>query len=227
MTKKTNAKAPAVNKLNGLTPARKAALPSLRASAFNAGVTRGELVSRLFALCGATPSPELFGASSLALRVGYMAAALRNKGDNRDQLVLFAHCASAIENRQTKGKAHKAMSVGDEQAYSSAKAKLSTLCKDAGVLNPSANSKALAKRAPGGKPAKAAKNAKGAVAPKVPSFTNDNDLRGYIASQRVAMLGVMTKAIVAAAKAKTPIQNETSSAIQDALALLAGIAPTK
>lgn len=221
---KSTAKVATVKALNGLTPARKAGLPSLRTNSFNAGVSRGVLVASLLSVCGTTPNADLFAAASMAIRVGGMAAALRNKGDNRDDMVLLAHCQTAIVGRQTKGEKHIAMSVGDAAAYSSAKAKLSTLCKDAGVLNPSLNAKPVATRAPGGKPAAAAKTeAKSATAPKVPTISNDNDLRAYVAQQRVALLGVLAKASQLAKTGKA-IKNETSTAIQDACAILAKLA---
>ena len=103
---------------------------------------------------------------------------------------------------------HMAAAVGD-------------LCRDAGVTNPSLNAKASDKRAPGGKPAKAAKTAKAAGKPVVPTITNDNELRAYVASQRVAMLATMAKA----SQCKK-ILPATASAIQDAMTILATIAPT-
>lgn len=213
---KNVAKVATVKALNGLTPARKAGLPTLRSNAFASGVSRGVLVASLLSVCGTTPNDELFAAATMAIRVGGMAAALRNKGDNRDDMVLFAHCLSSIEGRQTKGEKHVAMSEGDAAAYSSAKAKLSTLCKDAGVQSPSLNAKPVATRAPGGKPAKAAKTETKATAPKVPTITNDNDLRTYIKTQRVAMLAVLAQA----SQGKN-VLNATSTAIQDACAILA------
>lgn len=208
---KNVAKVATVKALNGLTPARKAGLPTLRSNAFASGVSRGVLVASLLSVCGTTPNDELFAAATMAIRVGGMAAALRNKGDNRDDMVLFAHCLSSIEGRQTKGEKHVAMSEGDAAAYSSAKAKLSTLCKDAGVQSPSLNAKPVATRAPGGKPSKASKTETKAPAAKVPSISNDNDLRSYATIQRKAMLAVLAKA----SQCKT-LKPATISAIQDA-----------
>lgn len=129
--------------VNKLTNAQRTALSTVRANAFNSGVSRGTLVRSIAASLGARPSMTLYNAGKLTLQIGLMAAALVNKGDNRDAKALFAHCEERItlyQGHGGTGKLRKGMkgrrSKDEEEAYASARVQISQLMKLAGVKVP-------------------------------------------------------------------------------------------
>lgn len=211
-----------VKALNGsplakLTPARKTGLEALRTAAISEGNAAGNfaeaqetVAKRFHAVCTATPDSILYEAARRYYMVGRMVAYLIRKGRNEDVMVLTAECAATYDAK-TRAKGSEG-----RLAYDSAKVLLSGLCKRAKVQSPTANSSDVEKRAPNVKP----KSEKKAPVAKVPTITNDNDLRAYVAGQRVAML-----AVVARASQCKALKNETTSIIQEAMALLAKLAP--
>jgi hypothetical protein len=128
-----------------LTPAQHANLAPVRRAAFSAGVSRSAVVAAVATACGSRPSLSLYNATKLELQVGFMAAALRRKGDNREDAILFAHCLDRLQNYQGHGGSGKLRdgmkgrrSKDEEDAYGSARVLSSAIFKEANVRNPEA-----------------------------------------------------------------------------------------
>lgn len=123
--------------------ARMAALAHVSRAAFGSGVARSAVIAACFAACGKSPVLSLYGAVKLELQVGFMAAALARKGDNRGEVALIAHCRTRLSSYAGfggKGKV-KTGQLGrrtkeEEEAYASARVLVSGVFRDAGVKIP-------------------------------------------------------------------------------------------
>lgn len=80
----------------GLTAARKAALAPVRNAAFTSGKSGHAVDAAVKAALGRSPIKALYKAVRDELVIGFMAAALVNKGDNREDSVLLDDCRLKI-----------------------------------------------------------------------------------------------------------------------------------
>jgi hypothetical protein len=216
MASRSTAAAATVDALNGSTSLN---LANLTKHAVLEGTSSHDAAASFKRVCGAKPSKATFAKAREAYVVGRMVAAFINKRDNRDPMLITAACREGYALFVAK-KSKEAKGSPMRLAYGTAKALLTGICKRAGVANPSANAGEGNKGKTGGKPAKAAKTAKGAKTAAVPTITTDAELRAYVATQRVAML-----AVVAKASQGKKLLNETTTAIADAMDILAKLAP--
>lgn len=217
-----------VNKRNAspkLTAARKTALAGVRRAAFNSGTSRNAVIAATRAALGSKPILMLYTAGKLELQIGFMAAALAAKGDNREPEGLMDHCRDRLVNYQGfGGKAklragQKGRRTKDEElAYGSARVSVSAIMKDAGVRIPeSRGGDTSATRKP--RPASKA-TAKAAAEPQrkaTPKFRDKAALIQYCQLQHAAMLATLNKNATLA-------PNELKSAVQDFGAALKKIA---
>lgn len=127
------------------TAAKQSALAGVRNAAFGSGVARSAVVTATLAACGAKPILSLYNGAKLELQVGFMAAALVRKGDNRSPAIIMDACRDLILNYQGHGGTTKLRSGSkgrrnalQEAAYGSARALVSGIMKDAGVTVPEA-----------------------------------------------------------------------------------------
>jgi len=126
-----------------LNAAQSTALKMVRTRAFDSGVSRNALIASVAAALGPKPTLTLYNAGKLALQVGFMAAALARKDDNREPSALFADCEAKItlyQGHGGAGKLRKGMkgrrTKVEEEAYGSARVLISKLMSDAGVKVP-------------------------------------------------------------------------------------------
>lgn len=207
---KKNARKPA------LTAARKTALAGVRRAAFNSGTSRNAVIAATRAALGTKPVLVLYVAGKLELQIGFMAAALAAKGDNREPEALMDHCRDRLANYQGfGGKAklragQKGRRTKDEElAYGSARVSVSQIMKDAGVRVPESRGGDTSKtRAP--RPATKATAAKAAEPTRKanPKFKDKAQLIQYCQLQHAAMLATINKNAAIA-------PNELKSAVQD------------
>jgi hypothetical protein len=123
--------------------ARRTALAGVRRAAFQSGTSRNAVIAATFAALGARPVLALYNAGKLELQIGFMAAALARKGDNREPEKLMEHCRDRLENYQGFGGTAKLRSnmkgrrtKAEEEAYGSARVLVSGIMKEAGVRIP-------------------------------------------------------------------------------------------
>lgn len=183
-----------------------AALGRVQSSAFNAGESRGRLLSEIAQACGPRPNLVLFEKVRLAVVVGYMASALARKGDNRTDKVLFAHCRDRILNYQGangNGKLRNGQkgrrSQQEEDAYGSARVLASRLWEAAGVkvptksgTNSNSKAKAAAKKGATGKQA-SSKSDNDNSKPAIRKIASAEKLVEYALIQGKAMQGTLNK----------------------------------
>jgi hypothetical protein len=199
-----------------MTTARTTALAGVRRAAFNSGTSRNAVIAATRAALGAKPILMLYNAGKLELQIGFMAAALAAKGDNREPEALMTHCRDRLLNYQGFGgkaklrQGQKGRRTKDEElAYGSARVSVSQIMKDAGVRVPETRGgDTAATRKP--RPASKATAAK-AVEPTRkanPKFKTKGELVAYCQLQHAAMLATINKNAALA-----PI--ELKSAVQD------------
>lgn len=213
-----NKKAAAKN-VARFTAARKLALAGVSKAAFHSGTARNAVIAATFGAAGKKPTLTLYRAIKLELQVGFMAAALARKGDNRAATDLIEHCRSRLTDYAgfggkgklktgQKGRRTKA----EEDAYASARVLVSGVFKDAGVTVPEtrggdtsgtrgANTKPKAKTV---KAAKAANDAQ----PVVKRYKDKPALIQYAAIQAAALLSTVNRnAAIAPIELKSAIQD--------------------
>jgi hypothetical protein len=190
-----------------------AATASVQSAAFNAGTSRNVLLNALFAACGAKPKLALFNAVSRAVVVGYMAAALARKGDNRPEATILAHCVDRLDNYQGAGGTAPLRSGmkgrrtdAEEAAYVSARNLTSRAFADAGVTVPTKSGKASGKGKAKGTTSKATKGNKAEASdkPAVRTFKNAEELCAYALIQAKAMQATLSQTIVATKNTGVP-----------------------
>jgi hypothetical protein len=198
-----------------LTAARTAALAGVRRAAFNSGTSRNAVIAATRAALGAKPILMLYTAGKLELQIGFMAAALAAKGDNREPEALMDHCRDRLNNYQGfGGKAklrtgQKGRRTKDEElAYGSARVSVSQIMKDAGVRIPETRGgDTSATRKP--RPASKATAAKAEPTRKAnPKFKTKGELLQYVQLQHAAMLATLNKnAVIAPVELKSAVQD--------------------
>lgn len=130
-------------KARAFTAAQSSNLKAVRTAAFQSGTSRNAVVAATFNALGRKPVLTLYNAGKLELQIGFMAAALARKGDNREPDALMSHCRDRLTNyggfggtaklrKGLKGRRTK----DEEQAYSSARVQVTGIMKDAGVNVP-------------------------------------------------------------------------------------------
>lgn len=208
-----------------LTAARTTALAGVRTSAFNAGVSRSAVIAAVASACGKKPIMALYTAAKLELQIGFMAAAMARKGDNRPGETLMGHCRDRLANYGGFGGTAK-LRAGqkgrrtkiEEDAYGSARVSCSSIFKDAGVTLPESRGGDTSKTRAARPAAKAtAKVAANDGKPVVRSFKDKAALIGYARIQGAAMLATLNKNARIA-------PNELKSAVQDFNAAIAKLA---
>lgn len=181
-----------------------AALGRVETDALTAGTSRSTLLASVYAAAGAKPTLVLFEKVRLAAVVGYMAAALIRKGDNRPVATIRTHCRDRILNYQgangsgklRKGQKGRRNQV-EEDAYMSARVLCSKLWNDAGVKvptksgsNSNSKEKAAAKKTAKGKAAKAEPKSD---KPAIRKFRSAEEFVQYALLQGKAMQGSLNK----------------------------------
>lgn len=223
------AKGANASKAFALTAARKTNLANVRKAAFASGAARSTVIAATFAACGKSPVLALYNATKVELQIGFMAAALARKGDNREPDALMEHCRDRLANfagfggtgKLKNGQKGRRTKV-EEDAYGSARVLVSSIFKDAGVKVPEARGgDTSATRSPGGAakgkaPGKAEAPAK-AEKPTTPRCKDKGELVAYLLLQSKAMLATINRNAKVA-----PI--EAKSAVQDFAAALAKLA---
>jgi hypothetical protein len=185
--------------------ARLVALAGVRNAAFQSGTSRNAVIAATTAALGAKPPLSLYTAGKLELQIGFMAAALARKGDNRAPEALMSHCRDRLANyggfggtgklrADQKGRRTKV----EEEAYASARVSVSGIMRDAGVRVPETRggdtSKTRAAR-PAAKAVKGAKVAANDTRPATPRFTDEAALVQYVQLQAKAMLNALKSAV--------------------------------
>lgn len=196
--------------------ARKAALAGVSKAAFNSGVARSAVIDATAAACGRAPVLSLYNAVKLELQIGFMAAYLARKGDNRAEPVLIEHCRSRlVEYAGFGGSAKlKAGQKGrrtklEEDGYGSARVLVSSVMKDAGVKVPEARGGDTSKtRGANVKPKAAASKPANDAKPAVRRYKSKEQLIEYAGIQAAAMLSTMNRnAAIAPIALKTAVQD--------------------
>lgn len=201
-----------------LNAARKEAFAGVRQAAFNSGVSRTVLVNATAATLGKKPSLALYTGAKLEIQIGYMAAYLARKGDNREPVALMEHCRSRLTKYAKfggtaalkKGQAGR-RTKADEDAYASARVLISGLMKDAGVTVPDPRggdtSKTRNAQTPKGATKTAAKAANDAK-PAIQRFKAPADVLAYAALQSKAMLSTINRnAAIAPVALKSAVED--------------------
>lgn len=208
-----------------LSSAAKAALAGCRKAAFQSGASRNAVIAAVSAALGRKPVLTLYNAGKLELQIGFMAAALARKGDNREPEALMAHCRDRLTlyaGFGGKGKLKQGQkgrrTREEEEAYASARVQVSGIMRDAKVNVPEARGGNTASTR---KPRAGAKATKGKPAndtkPVTRKYADKAALVAYLALQGKAMLTTLNKNAKIA-----PI--ELKSAVQDFNAALAKLA---
>lgn len=198
--------------------ARKASLAGVRRAAFNSGTSRNAVIAATSAALGRSPVVALYVAGKLELQIGFMAAALARKGDNRPDETLMEHCRDRLTNYQGFGgkqKLRKGMkgrrTKAEEEAYGSARVLVSGIMKEAGVRVPESRGGDTSKTRSARPAAKAtSKQAQAAndTKPAVHRFGSKEKVVAYLQQHGAAMLATVNRS------AKfVPI--EAKSAVQD------------
>jgi hypothetical protein len=208
-----------------LTSAQASNLASVRRAAFASGTSRNAVVAATRAALGAKPVQTLYAAGKLELQIGFMAAALARKGDNREPDALMAHCRERLTvyaGFGGKAKLRKGLkgrrTKDEEAAYLSARVQTSGIMKDAGVRVPESRggdtSKTRAKNGTkkGQGKAKVAANNNRPLSPKCKSAA---EMVAYALVQAKALQATMNKsAAVCPAALGTAINAFVSAAIE-------------
>lgn len=224
-----NKKAAAKNAAR-FSAARKLALAGVSKAAFNSGTARNAVIAATFSAAGKKPVLALYRAIKLELQIGFMAAALARKGDNRAEATLIEHCRSRLTEYAgfggtaklkagQKGRRTKA----EEDAYGSARVLVSGVFKDAGVIVPETRGGDTSKtRGANTKPkAKAAKQAANEnEKPIVRRYKGKAELIQYATVQAAALLATVNR------NAKFA-PNELKTAIQDFATAVKALAATE
>lgn len=197
--------------------ARKAALAGVRTAAFNSGTSRAAVVAATRAALGAKPVIVLYQAGKLELQIGFMAAALAAKGDNREPAVIMDNCRDLLLHYQGFGGKEKLRNgmkgrrtKEQELAYGSARVSVSAIMRDAGVKVPESRGGDTSKTR---KPRPASKaTAKAAAEPNArkasPKFKTKAELLAYCQLQHAAMLATLNRnAAMAPIELKTAVQD--------------------
>lgn len=132
------------NKAKRFTAIQAGNLRAVTSAALNMGTSRTAAINALRAATGAKPLLTLWNGARDALIVGFMAAYMIRKGDNRpaDELVERSRLVigPTYAGATTKGKLPKSKvgrrSKPEEAAYLSARVQVSGLAKEAGVTIP-------------------------------------------------------------------------------------------
>ena len=127
------------------TAAQASNLKSVRNAAFQSGTSRNAVIAATFAALGKKPILALYNAGKLELQIGFMAAALARKGDNREPDTLMSDCRTKLTLYQGFGGQAK-LRAGmkgrrtkvEEEAYGSARVQVTNIMRDAGVNVPEA-----------------------------------------------------------------------------------------
>lgn len=216
-----------LNKSNKLSAARRANLAAVRTAAFTSGTSRNAVLAATLAACGRSPIMSLYAAARQELQIGFMAAALARKGDNREPTVLMDHSRERLDSFQGfggKGKLRTGMkgrrTKQEEEAYASARVLVSGVFRDAGVKVPetrggdtSQTRKGAAARKGAKVTAKAANDSK----PVIRRFAGKPALLEHFGVQAAALLANVNRNAAIA-----PI--ELKSAVQDFAARIKAIA---
>ncbi len=204
-----------------LSAARRASLAAVRNAAFQSGTSRNAVVAATFAACGRSPVMALYTAAKQELQIGFMAAALARKGDNREPPALMDYCRDRLDNYQGfggKAKLRTGMkgrrTKPEEEAYGSARVLVSGIFRDAGVKVPetrggnTAGSRNGANARKGAKaPAKTANDTR----PVVRRFAGKPQLIQHFEVQAAALLAnVNRNASIAPIELKSAVQDFAS-----------------
>lgn len=132
-------------KARKFTAAQSSNLKAVRSAAFQSGTSRNAVIAATFAALGKRPVLTLYNAGKLELQIGFMAAALARKGDNREPDALMLHCRERLTKYQGftgKAKLREGQlgrrTKGEEEAYASARVQVSGVMRDAGITVPEA-----------------------------------------------------------------------------------------
>lgn len=199
------------------TAARVANLAAVRNAAFNSGTSRNAVLAATRAALGNKPVLALYDAARLELVIGFMAAALARKGDNREPETLMGDCRIKLTKYQGFGgkqKLRKGMAgrrtKQEEEAYASARVLISGIMKDAGVTVPGKSGTNSKGRKPNAGKAKAETKPE---SNKPRKFADKAALVQYLSLQGAAMLATINKNAALA-------PNEAKSAVQDFVAAI-------
>jgi hypothetical protein len=192
-----------------MTKTQKAKLAALtansakcRVAALDAGVSRSALLASIFAALGATPELEPYNMVQLDTQIGYTAAYLRRKGDNKPDAELLNECHLLLTKYQgaTGTTPVRTGMLGrrnalQEAAYGSARQLWKRDVKEAGVTAPqkSGTNSGTTKKAPAKATAKG--NAKGKEdGPQAsPKLTSEAASIKWAERQAAFMLATMNK----------------------------------
>jgi hypothetical protein len=200
------------------TAARVANLAAVRKAAFNSGTSRNAVLAATRAALGPKPLLALYDAARLELVIGFMAAALARKGDNREPDAIMGDCRIKLTKYQGFGgkqKLRKGMAgrrtKAEEEAYASARVLISGIMKDAGVTVPGKSGSNSKGRKPNAGKTKAETKPTNDNKPR--KFADKAALVQYLTLQGAAMLATINKNAALA-------PNEAKSAVQDFVAAI-------
>jgi hypothetical protein len=198
VNKKAKAK---LNASTTLTAARKALLAPVRNAAFAAGLSRNAVIEATRAALGPKPTLTLYNAGKLELQIGFMAAALVRKGDNRPDGELMEHCRVRLtqyagfggKQKLAKGQLGR-RTKEEEAAYASARVRSSAIFKEAGVTVADKRGGDTSKsRKPRAASNKASAKAAVSDKPAVRSYKGKDELVRYAGIQAAALLATVNR----------------------------------
>jgi hypothetical protein len=213
---KKNARKASLKASTVLTAARKTALAGVRKAAFGSGQARNVVVASTRAACGPRPVLALYTAAKLELQIGFMAAALARKGDNREPETLMEHCRTRLTKyagfggKQKLAKGQLGRRTKDEElAYGTARVQTSGVFKDAGVTvadKRGGNTASTRKPRPAAKAT--AKQAANDAKPVVRKYKGKDELVRYAGIQAAALLATVNRnAAIAPVELKSAVQD--------------------
>lgn len=183
-----------------LNKAQQTAMAGVTHAAFNAGQAREQAIATTAAALGKRPGLALYNAGKLALQVGFMAAALARKGDNRPTGELLKHCHSRLTEyagatAAKVGKSQKGRrTAAEEAAYGSARVQVTGIMKAAGVTVPGGTGGGdTSKTRNASAKAKAKAKAKPETRPVARTFKSADSLVEYALIQAKALQGTWNK----------------------------------
>jgi hypothetical protein len=199
-----------------LSAARRTALAGVRKAAFGSGQARNVVVAACRAACGPRPVLALYTAAKLELQIGFMAAALARKGDNREPETLMDHCRVRLtkyagfggKQKLAKGQLGR-RSKDEELAYGSARVQASAIFKEASVTvadKRGGNTAQTRKPRPAAKAT--AKQAANDAKPVVRKYKGKDELVRYAGIQAAALLATVNRnAGIAPVELKSAVQD--------------------
>ena len=213
---KKNAAKGKLNASSALSSARKALLAPVRKAAFAAGSSRNAVIAAVKAACGRKPVMALYNAVKLEMQIGFMAAALARKGDNRDEAALTEHCRTRLTKyagfggKQKLAKGQLGRRTKDEElAYGSARVQSSAIFKEAGVTvadKRGGDTSQTRKPRPAAKAT--AKQAANDAKPVVRKYKGKDELVRYAGIQAAALLATVNRnAAIAPVELKSAVQD--------------------